>query len=128
MYEMGTVTAESADSSDFPIEEWTQGPFQANSSPRYTGRSATLKQEELQQFDDALIARLTAAPMHEYLELRRRAHVALERRGDYNESVIWSAAATEYLLDELVRLMLWEVANKADDAISIFKSPRWPHE
>lgn len=56
------------------------------------------------------------------MQLRRRALVALQRESAFEESVVWSAAAAEFLLDEVLRMISWERQKTPESAAVMFKN------
>lgn len=120
-YEHAKVDVKQATSSDYPVEAWIQGVVaEANLSSVFSQRPVTMTTEEHESFNKYMLARLEHAPLYEYLELRRRATVALDRDGDYNSAIIWAGTAAEYLLDEVLRMMLWESGKAPEDCIAQF--------
>lgn len=119
-YEHAKLDVARADSPDYPVEEWIRGIERANISAVVTQRPAIMSEHEHEAFNQYMLDRLLLAPMYEYIELRRRATVALDRDGDYNTAIIWAGAAAEYLLDEVLRMMFWESGKTPEECVPQF--------
>ena len=120
-YEVGEVDSASAESDDLPVREWVAGMTVANDKIKYLLRETMLSSIELENFNNIMWRQLRTAPFNQFLEIRRRAEVALRRDGDNRASVIWSATAAEYLFDELLRLMMWESNKTPEECVEIFR-------
>jgi hypothetical protein len=57
-----------------------------------------------------------------FLEFRREAISAHRLLGDYRAAAMWSGAAAESLLDEVLQSLLWEELNRPEDCVEIFAS------
>lgn len=60
----------------------------------------------------------------DYVDLRREAEVALARDGHWRSAVLFAATAAEVLLDELLMHLLWERADRPEDAAHLFVDQR----
>lgn len=67
------------------------------------------------------IRRGTLLPYRSYLDLRREAHVALERNGDTRAAAIYAGLSAEVLLDELLQQLMWEEALRPEEAVTQWK-------
>lgn len=120
LYEITSISLEYAKKFELAVGNWQTFQTEINIADVYAIRPPTLSSAELESYDHSMLNFLQVAPLQEFHELRRRAVVALERHGHYNESVIWSATACEYLLDETLRLLMWEREKLPEDATSPF--------
>lgn len=65
-----------------------------------------------------------SAAFADFADLGREAHVALNRRGDRRSAVLSAATASEILMDDLLKHLLWEEAVRPEDAAPKFHDSR----
>lgn len=80
-------------------------------------------EEQMNQLVSHLYAQVHDSPVSHYLNLRAAANRAHFRQGDFRASVILEYAASEFLLDTTLLLMLWEGGVDPDTAAEYFRHP-----
>lgn len=118
----GSVCAD-ATTSLFPVHEWIPHSVEIHMTPWSQLRTSELTQGEYVALDQAFWQDSDAAPYYAHSDLRREAIAALHRDGNYRSCVVWAAAATEDLFDEVLKHMLWEENARPERCIGLFRPP-----
>lgn len=117
-------TAVDATPKPVPVEKWEAGLWKEESAdPWSTLRTKQLDNAELARLDHALGIRLVGETFDRFMYMKRESEIALRRRDDYSSSVVWSAAACEFLLNEVLESMLWEEGKRPEDAAVLLAGP-----